>query len=189
MTCHHVIWPPGHNEPDISAVTFSFDYFPSKIYRLVDAVSTRPLVRDMNADVFFAEFTPEFIQELSAIPISFFRIGEHSVNGFVVGHPGGQPLQISLGRVDPLQVTSRSLRHRVSTDGGSSGSPLVNRNTNGVFAMHHGCTSNHETNVSTALAPLIYKIFNGSFPDGFYTPFTGTYEHLGPGTPSPSFIN
>lgn len=62
-----------------------------------------------------------------------------STNAYVVGHPGGGGLQVSLHDSQLLDIDSyqRLVHYRTPTEPGNSGSPVFNTNWK-VIALHHG---------------------------------------------------
>jgi V8-like Glu-specific endopeptidase len=87
---------------------------------------------------------------------------------FVVGHPRGSGLQISLHDSVLLDIDDeeRLLHYRTPTDPGNSGSPVFNRNWE-VIAVHHGGSAamprlrgegSYEANEGVALSAVRRKL-------------------------------
>ncbi|BDS11020.1 trypsin-like peptidase domain-containing protein [Aureispira anguillae] len=71
---------------------------------------------------------------------------------YIVGHPGGRRKEITVktdqggdanGNAQVNQVTTNGIRYYADTEGGSSGSPVLDYNSNLVVAIHNtgGCTN------------------------------------------------
>ncbi len=61
---------------------------------------------------------------------------------YIIQHPGGNPQQIGYGTVYNTTANSgKDVGYYVDTEGGSSGSPVLAENGDGVIALHHygGC--------------------------------------------------
>ena len=78
--------------------------------------------------------------DLSALPVApVLPLVEASTKAYVVGHPSGSGLQISLHDSQLLDIddVDRLLHYRTPTEPGSSGSPVFNAQWQ-VMAVHHG---------------------------------------------------
>ena len=160
MTFYQLIWPNGRNVPDISNVSFSIDCLPSKIFSLSSHIVTGGLKFRYSFGLFFAILNNEFILHLENNSVKFFQDGISSLNARILGYPRGETLQISVGPVErPSEEIT--IRHKISTERGSCGSPLINYSTDRVFAMHYGNSSFWDTNLAVSLEPLKEFIFNG----------------------------
>ena len=169
MTCHHVIWVESSQEGNISRVNFTFDSLPNERFWLFNEKSPSEIKYNARADIFFAELSSDFVIKMKSKPIIFFKEGTISqdLRMFIIHHPSGGPLKVSPGTIwenhpGPWQVT-----HQISTQPGSSGSPIVNANHE-VFAIHNGGLDG-ATNFATAIDPLITFILNGELTMDFFS--------------------
>jgi len=65
------------------------------------------------------------------------RMGEPPPRMYVIGHPAGRDLEISLQDNYLLDLDDRRLHYRTPTEPGSSGSPVFEQESWEVVALHH----------------------------------------------------
>ena len=118
--------------------------------------------------MFYAELLPESVRMLKSKKIMFFEEGIEDKNdySYIIHHPLGESLRVSMGRLQQIHPDSGSMQHRLSTRPGSSGAPMINKQHK-VFAMHNGGDIDGSRNFATHIHPLISFIINNSFPLDF----------------------
>ena len=72
---------------------------------------------------------------LSKSPVSMTRPAPRV---YVIGHPNGRDLEISLNDNKLVAANERVVHYRAPTEPGSSGSPVFDQNAWRVIALHHG---------------------------------------------------
>jgi hypothetical protein len=76
---------------------------------------------------------------------------------YVVGHPKGQELAVSLYDNSLAECAQQYVRYRSPTEEGNSGSPVLNRQL-GCFAVHHRALKEKQLNEGVALEAVIRAI-------------------------------
>ena len=92
----------------------------------------------------FTELDASFVtlkEEPKAKPMTLckspVRMGEPPPRMYVIGHPAGRDLEISLQDNYLLDLDDRRLHYRTPTEPGSSGSPVFEQESWEVVALHH----------------------------------------------------
>ena len=76
---------------------------------------------------------------------------------FILQFPGGNNLSFSLGKI--LTLKDNTIVHTASTEGGSSGSPIIRRNSkNYVIGLHFGCHKEDIYNLATDFISIVDDI-------------------------------
>ena len=76
---------------------------------------------------------------------------------YVIGHPNGRELEVSLYDNDLAHYEGGYVRYRSPTEGGNSGSPVFNRRLK-AFAIHHRTVSELEVNEGVLFEPIFASI-------------------------------
>src|SRR5262245_16724057 len=76
---------------------------------------------------------------------------------YVVGHPKGQELAVSLYDNSLAEYSQQYVRHRSPTEEGNSGSPVLDRRLN-CFAVHHRALKEKQLNEGIALEAVMRAI-------------------------------
>ena len=155
VTNAHVISPKRENtmRPDDARVTFEAEGAggATTIYRVAEVLFTSnpaPKLGAKNAKDDFLDVTIVRLESLGAAACTL-PVAEKlpEIDGkakvFVVGHPRGENLQISLhdSLLLDIDADQRLLHYRTPTDPGSSGSPVFNAEFD-LIGLHHGGSPN-----------------------------------------------
>jgi V8-like Glu-specific endopeptidase len=76
---------------------------------------------------------------------------------YVVGHPNGQELAVSLYDNSLAEYSEQYVRYRSPTEAGNSGSPVLDRQLS-CFAVHHRAVKEKQLNEGIALEAVIRAI-------------------------------
>ena len=76
---------------------------------------------------------------------------------YVVGHPKGQELSVSLYDNSLAEYSQQYVRYRSPTEEGNSGSPVLDRQLN-CFAIHHRALREKQLNEGIALEAVIRSV-------------------------------
>jgi V8-like Glu-specific endopeptidase len=76
---------------------------------------------------------------------------------YVVGHPKGQELAVSLYDNSLAECSEQYVRYRSPTEEGNSGSPVLDRQLS-CFAVHHRALKEKQLNEGIALEAIIRAI-------------------------------
>lgn len=120
-----------------------------QIFRLTDDKYrfTSPLL-----DITFIEFAPDELPSEVGFLIPYEATTESNAYAFITQHPFGGCCSMAQGNVS--QVFGFDLKHKISTQPGSSGSPLVN-NDGYVIGVHKAGIMNENVNKATDIFYLI----------------------------------
>ena len=142
MTNHHVLEPLIDGGLDPAAVAFQFDY------KTVGGTVLSRGTEVRLADDWRIHHSPKTELDYAVVkierPMGDEPVGEHPVDGtdtrgwvdpddevtveegaplMILQHPAARPLKLALEMNGVISVTDERIRHRVNTEGGSSGSP------------------------------------------------------------------
>ena len=106
--------------------------------------------------------TDEFIKDINFLSYDLHYTNEgyeYYVNKevFVLHHPGGKKMNLSMGKLISIDKDSVSFEHDAVTDKGSSGSAIILNENNCVIGIHKSKKKNTEINKGT----FIGKLFEG----------------------------
>jgi hypothetical protein len=143
VTCGHVVSPDtavraatGALEPDRAVVVF--DALPGAVrreYRIAKVFWTSP---PEELDVKIARLEGTIACHAVAPPAIDPPANDGTQRVFVIGHPGGGVLRISLYGNELLDYDGRSLHYRATTEQRSSGSPVFDDNWRLIGVQHAG---------------------------------------------------
>ncbi len=98
---------------------------------------------------------PENIKPLkpSFYPPTVSQTGEKPQRIYVMGHPKGGELAVSIYDNSLVAYENPYVHYRSPTEGGSSGSPVFTRKWN-LFAVHHRALKGEQVNEGVLLEPI-----------------------------------
>jgi tetratricopeptide (TPR) repeat protein len=121
--------------PDEAEIVFEAQEKPSPHeYRAARLIWTSP-PGDLDTSVLRLEPAANDSQSCPLAPRLPLKDGAQKV--YIIGHPGGRGLSVSLYDNLLLDYDDRLLHYRTPTEGGSSGSPVFNNNW-ALIGIHHG---------------------------------------------------
>ena len=105
---------------------------------------------------------------------------------FILQYPFGGELSFSSGKV--ISIRENTIKHSASTNEGSSGSPIINRDDNFIFGLHYGCNYMYTIYNVALLFDKILEIIKLQFnnmiianitinKDNFETKIINSYEN------------
>jgi len=101
----------------------------------IEAVVWESPVQDLDTTFLSLKETPE-VQPLSLHSLAA-AMAEPPPRMYIIGHPGGRDLELSLQDNQLVDCNERFLHYRTPTEGGSSGSPVFEPEDWRVIALHH----------------------------------------------------
>ena len=110
--------------------------------------------------------TDEFIKDINFLSYDLHYTNEGyeyyvSKEVFVLQHPYGQEMNLSIGKLTNIDKDSVSFEHDAVTDKGSSGSAIILNENNCVIGIHKSKKKNTEINKEINKGTFIGKFFEG----------------------------
>ena len=84
----------------------------------------------------------------------------NKTSSYIIQYPNIKGASASFGLINRIEEDSKSLNHLCITDEGSSGSPIINLESNKVIAVHVGASEKFKFNIGTFLKYPIYEFLN-----------------------------
>ena len=79
---------------------------------------------------------------------------------YLLHYPKGVKAKYSYGNISSISIDNYTIKHKCSSDPGSSGGPLINLLNKKVIGIHKGCIEKNKTNLGTFFKPIIEDFYN-----------------------------
>ena len=84
----------------------------------------------------------------------------NKTSSYIIQYPNIKGASASFGLINRIEEDSQSFNHLCVTDEGSSGSPIINLESNKVIGVHVGASEKFKFNIGTFLKYPIYEFLN-----------------------------
>ena len=165
MTCEHVIQKEIINE---NKIDFTIKYYYEEYTKKFSFNKKQRFIKEYKTN-FDLDITIVEIKN-NEIPIILFLEPDYdnikNINSYlnkdIIIHqfPLGLEQCISEGRIKTILNNKKTLVYDSSTEGGSSGSPILLKNQIGIIAVHNGGDENIKKNVADIIIDVIHDVEN-----------------------------
>lgn len=143
--------------PDTAAVEFT--RLPGRPKSTLGELLFSSSRNQLDVTILRIEHPPEGATTLQPSPYNptLPQAGDAAQRIYVIGHPKGGELAVSMYDNDLAGYAPPYVRYRSPTEGGSSGSPVFNRRW-GLFAVHHRALDEEQVNEGVLFGPIVAAV-------------------------------
>ena len=132
----------------------------NKIYEIIDMSKHRRFYTEKKYDITIIEILKDdkigenlFLE--TEIKENIEKISKEvtNIDIYVIHYPKGQEISISPGKIE--KINNNNIIHSCSTDYGSSGGPILNKDTFKVIGIHKGRNKNKNSNIGSLISKPI----------------------------------